>query len=278
MHLYAAAASPAGQRALELASEGPRTKGFMGYFAVTLMFLMLAGGVYLLLQSSFGPKVGYLMTGTAFFGCWLILSLLWLSGVPAVNLPFLPRWGIPDVARSTPQYTGPQGDESSWQLALPGGKHGSPEGATFSEVDPKNLTDQNLTEEVTAATTAAGQFITSYYASTTGADPALIAPNSVYVVTNTEVLRQDRRAQWVRLTTGPATPNAAASEETKALISKIQPVTMEMYFVEGDLANKTYYAVGIFTLLFVAHAVGLAMTEKRPATQPQGAPERLVTV
>jgi ribonuclease HI len=277
--VYAAAASPLGQRAMELASEGPRTKGPIAVFGVLLMFTMLAGGVFMLLQSSFGVKIGYLMTGTAFFGCWLVLSLLWLTGVPALPIPGLPRWGIPKMQRSTPQYTGPQGDESSWQLVDTASERrskGIPKSAELIEADPADLTDQNLTAELTAAVTAGTEGISKFYAEETGAEQALITPNSTYVVDKVEYVRRDKKAKWVRLTTAPATPNASASEETLALIEKIKPETFELYFVEGDLANQTYYAVGIFTLLFALHAGLLARTDRKPTPQPQGAPERLV--
>jgi hypothetical protein len=276
--VYAVAASPVGQLALELASEGPRTKGPIAVFGVLLMFTMLAGGVFMLLQSSFGVKVGYLMTGTAFFGCWLVLSLLWLTGVPGLPLPGLPRWGIPEIQRSTPQYTGPQGEESSWQLidTPEENKHAIPENAELIAADPKDLTDQNLTAEITAAQTAGAEGIAAFYAKATGTDAALILPDSTYVIEKTEFVRRDKKARWVRLSTAPAKPNASASPETLALIDKIEPTTFDLYFLEGDLANQTYYAVGIFTLLFVLHAGLLARTERKPTAQPQGAPERLV--
>lgn len=277
--VYAAAASPVGQLALELASEGPRTKGPIAVFGVILMFTMLCGGVFMLLQSSFGVKIGYLMTGTAFFGCWLVLALLWLSGVPGLPLPGLPNWGIPEIERSTPQYTGPQGDESVWELVDDEAERRDkaiPEDAELIEADPADLTDQNLTAELTAAVTAGGEGIAKHYAKETGVDAALITPNSTFVIAKVEYVRQDKKARWVRLSTAPATPNASASEETLDVIEKIKPATFELYFVEGDLANQTYYAVGIFTVLFVLHAGLLARTERKPTAQPEGAPERLV--
>ena len=279
--VYAAAASPVGQLALELASEGPRTKGPIAVFGVLLMFTMLGGGVFMLLQSSFGVKVGYLMTGTAFFGCWLVLSLLWLTGVPGLPLPgFLNDRGIPDIERSTLQYTGPQGDDESWHLvddkAEAAGK-GIPEDAELQEADPTQLTDQNLTADLTGAQTAGTEGIAKFYADEVGVDEALILPNSTYIIDKVEFVREDKQVRWVRLTTAPATPNASASQETRDIISKIKPQTFDVYYVEGDLANQTYLAVGIFLVLFIVHAGLLAATERKPAPTPQGAPERLVS-
>jgi hypothetical protein len=283
VNLYAAAATPAGDLALQLASEGPRTKGFMGYFAVTLMFLVLCGGVFMLLQSSFGAKVGYLMTGAAFFGSWLVLSLIWLTGVPGLPLPNVleDKLGIPDIEESTPKYTGPQGSESTWNLLeteQERSEQGIPEGVTPVAVDMANLTDQATAGEVQGAITAATEGIAEFYAEQAGVEQALVQPNSVYVIDRTEIVRQDRRTEWVRLTTKPAEPNASASEETKDAISKIQEATFVLRFQPGDLATPTYWAVAIFTLLFAGHVVGLALTDRKPAPTPQGAPERLITV
>ena len=111
--MYALAASRVGEAAAILASEGTKTKGPRAVFAVVLMFLLLCGGVWLLLQSNFGPKQAYLISGVAFFGCWFVLSVLWLTGVPGVPL----RWiGLTDIPRSTPQYYGPQGKLPTWQV------------------------------------------------------------------------------------------------------------------------------------------------------------------
>ena len=275
-HLYAAAASPMGQAALELASgEGPRTKGPKAVFAVALMFTILCGGVFMLLQSNFGPKVGYLITGTAFWGCWLVLSLLWLVGVPKLPMPF----GIPDVPRSTVKYTGPQGTDASWELLDSEEErrtHGVPEDRLVG-IDPANLTDQTTQADVTAATTAAAAGISAHYAKVASTDPGRILPNSVYVVEEVRIAREGRRTQWVRLTTKAATPNASADDETKALLAKIEPATFDLYFVKGDLANMTYMSIGLFTLLFGLHVAGLGLVEKRQRETPTGVPERLVT-
>lgn len=277
-HLYAAAASPMGQAALELASgEGPRTKGPKAVFAVALMFLILCGGVFMLLQSSFGPKLGYLITGTAFWGCWLVLSLLWLTGVPGLPMPF----GIPDVPESTVKYTGPQGTDASWELIDSDEErrsHAVPEGDRLFKVNAdNNITDQSTQEDVTAAKTAAAEGISAHYGRLASTDPSRILPNSVYVIDDVRVAREGRRVQWVRLTTKAATPNASADEETKALLGKIQPATFDLYFVKGDLAIPTYMSIGVFTLLFGLHVALLGWVDNRQRETPTGVPERLVT-
>jgi len=85
-----------------------RTCGPAGYFAVFLMFLVLCGGVWLLLQSSFGPLQAYLISSVAFWGSWLVLAIIWFTGVPGIPIDRLPgiEKGIP---ASTPRYYGPTG-------------------------------------------------------------------------------------------------------------------------------------------------------------------------
>ena len=275
-HVYAAAASPLGQAALELASEGPRTKGPKAVFAVALMFTILCGGVFMLLQSSFGPKVGYLVTGTSFWGCWLVLSIIWLVGVPNVPMPF----GIPDVPRSSARFTGPQGTESSWELVDTDEEkqeHVVPDDQLV-EIDKSSPIDQNLLSEVTAAETAAAEGISAHYAKLLSVEEAKIQPNSAYLVDKTAVFRKGGRVEFVRITTKQANATAATDPETKALILKIKPATFDLYFVAGNLAMPTYAAIVLFTVLFLLHLVLLGLSDSSRTQAPEGVPERLVTV
>lgn len=273
-HVYAAASTPLGQAALELASEGPRTKGGKAVFAVVLMFTILCGGVFMLLQSSFGPKVGYLITGTAFWGCWLVLGVIWLFGVPSVPMPF----GIPDVPRSSARYTGPQGTDSSWEMVDTDEEkqeHPVSEDALVT-IDKNSPIDQGLIAQVTAAETAAGEGIAAYYAKALSTEASRIQPNTVYLIDTSSAVLDGGRVKLVRFTTKPAVANASTSEETKALLAKVQPATFDLYFLEGDLATPTYLALGLFVLLFGVHVVLLGLADTSRAPVPEGVPERLV--
>jgi hypothetical protein len=265
--VYALAASPAGQAALRLAQEEQKTKGFRALFGVILMFGLLCGGVWLLLQSSFGPKQAYLITGTAFWGCWLVLSVLWLTGVPGLTI------GPMHIPRSTPQYYGPQGTESTWQVIdTTAEKAAHPVDASRLIEATPDITNQAFLTEKSAAETAATEVAPEQYAEELGVGKADVTVPGVVMVAKTEVIREGGRLTFARVTFGPAEPNATDSETTKALIAKIKPKSVDLYFKTGTLAQPTYYAIGLFTLLFLLHLVGLVAYELANASSPKVAP------
>lgn len=75
-------------------------EGMAAFIASIVLFV---GTIYLLLAAIFGPRMGYLVTATGFFGFWLLLSLLWAFGARD------PFFGI-----GTPPYLGPKGDLPTW--------------------------------------------------------------------------------------------------------------------------------------------------------------------
>jgi hypothetical protein len=273
-NVYALAASPVGRAAIVLAQEEHKTKGFRAVFGVVLMFGILCGGVWLLLQSSFGPKQAYLISGTAFWGCWLVLSIIWLTGVPGFGL-----LGIP---RSTPQYYGPQGSERRWVVADPDGP--AKIKAKYTAFEERNSdafftiddSDQNQADQQdkAAAESAAQELAPEVYAVDLGVGAADITIPGVVVVTATQLGKDGGEWRYARVTFGPATPNATDNEPTKALIARIKPKTFALYLDNGNLATPTYYAIGLFLLLFLAHTAALVKYELNRVPQPQGSPER----
>ncbi len=256
-YVYAAAASPLGRSALLLAEE-ERTKGPKAVFAVCLMFLMLCGGVWLLLQSNFGPLQGYLITGTAFFGCWFVLAVLWFTGVPGFSL------GPLKVPVSTPRFLGPQGSEAVWEvLDEPQEKTAHPLPADQLVTATPDIIDQNTASEVTAAQTAATEGLTEQYADELKVEKTEVASPTAWVVTKTEIVRKDRRVQFARVTAGPAKVTDATTPEQRAVIAKIKPKTVDLFFERGTLSTPTYYALGGSFLLFLLHAVGLGLVDIR---------------
>jgi hypothetical protein len=271
VHVYALTAHPLAQEAL-LASGEVKTKGFRAVFGTVLMFGILCGGVWLLLQSSFGPKQAYLISGTAFWGCWLVLSTIWLTGVP----------GIGPIPESTPKYYGPQGAEAHWVAVAESEEAGAKlaeftkEGSrgTFSTIDA-TVPSQSIQQDRAAAESAAQEVVPEAYAVELGVGAADIIVPTVVKITKTELGIEDGEVRFARVTFGPAEPNPTDTASTKALIERIEPKTVEMYLDPGSLATPTYISIVLFLVLFLAHALALARYEMNRVPQPQGAPERV---
>jgi hypothetical protein len=271
VHVYALTAHPLAQQALQLAQEEHKTKGFRAVFGVILMFGILCGGVWMLLQSSFGPKQAYLISGTAFWGCWLVLSTIWLTGVP----------GIGPVPESTPKYYGPQGAEAHWvpvaesedvQQKLK--EFTASGGGSFSTIDA-SVPSQKIQQDRAAAESAAQEAVPEEYAVELGVGAADIIVPTVVRITKTELGIEDGKVRFARVTFGPAEPNGTDTAANKALIERIEPHTVEMYLDPGSLARPTYLAILLFLVLFLLHAFALARYEMNRIPQPQGAPERV---
>jgi hypothetical protein len=56
-----------------------------GIAVVLTAFVFLPGSVYMLLAANFGALKGYLIAATAFFGFLLLLSAVWLFGLPGTT-------------------------------------------------------------------------------------------------------------------------------------------------------------------------------------------------
>ena len=272
MHVYALTAHPLAQNAL-LASGEVKTKGFRAVFGVVLMFLLLCGGVWMLLQSSFGPKQAYLISSTAFWGSWLVLSTIWLTGVPGI-----PLLGIP---RSTPQYYGPQGIDAHWvpvaeseDLRKKLDEFTRSGRGTFSTID-ETVPNQEIQQDRAAAESAAQEAVPEAYAVELGVGAADVVVPTVVKITKTELGISEGEVRFARVTFGPAEPNATDTAATKELIERIEPKTVEMYLDPGSLAQPTYLSIALFLGLFLLHAIGLARYEMNRTPQPQGSPERV---
>lgn len=273
-NVYALAAHPLGQRVLQLAQEEHKTKGFRAVFGVVLMFGILCGGIWMLLQSSFGPKQAYLISGTAFWGCWFVLSIIWLTGVPGI-----PLLGIP---RSTPQYYGPQGAEARWVVADVEHPEASKKFATFEQQSPSSfitiedsVPDQATQQDKAAAEAAAQEVAPELYATDLGVGAADITIPGVLQIGEVQLARSGGANRYARVTFSAAEPNATDNEPTKALIAKIKPKTVDLWLDRGSLATPTYYSILLFLVLFGGHALLLARYELNRVPQPQGAPERI---
>lgn len=274
-NVYALSANPVARDVLQMAQEGEKTKGAIAVFGTLLMFLLLCGGVWMLLQSSFGPMQAYLVSSVAFWGSWLVLSTIWLTGVPGI-----PVLGIPE---STPKYYGPQGALERWEVASPTGPAKlQEEFAAFEQSDEGKDAFITIDESAASAATdkasaeaAATQVIGEAYAVELGAGAGDITVPTVIEVKETRLARDGGRFKYAQVTFGPAAATAADNEPTKELKAAIKPKTVNLVLNTGSLATPTYVSLALFTVLFLAHLALLVRYELNRIPQPQGTPERV---
>jgi hypothetical protein len=262
-----------------LAQEEIRTKGFRAVFGVILMFVILCGGVWMLLQSSFGPKQAYLISSVAFWGSWLVLALIWWMGVPGLTL------GPIKIPRSTPQWYGPQGIAEHWVVAGPVGEEKAREKyekfvadesnqRAFTFIDDSVRDDDTKSKAASAAATAQ-EVAPEAYAVALGVGAADITIPGVARLTRIELAKEDGDVRYARVTFDAAEPAATDSAGTKALIERIEPMTFTLWFDPGNLAEPTYWSLLLFFVLTAGHTVALVRYELNRVPQPQGAPERV---
>lgn len=239
-----------------------KTCGPVAVFGVVLMFGMLAGGVFLLLQSNFGVLQGYLISATAFWASWFVLAIIWFTGVPGIPLSSIP--GInKDIPRSTPRYYGPQGSLPTWIPATPADDArlaDSPEFIPAAGTQKKS--DQ---EHLKSAETAAADVISAKYAAEFGTDKTKVTvPGTVLVDEDaTQIIRSGGSIKYIKFTTKAATAGPTATEEERALIQKVKPETFLFKLKSGTQAVQTYIAVPLMFVLFLVHLLGLMWYERR---------------
>ena len=258
----------------QLAAEGAdvagkcdgRTCGGVGVFAVVLMFALLTGGVFMLLQSSFGVLQGYLIAGTAFWASWFVLAIIWFTGVPGVPIDALPliSKGIP---QSTPRFTGPQGRLPSW-----GPVGAADEAAVAARTDFVPAAGTSRASDIDAlkaAETAAAATISERYATELGVDKATVTvPGTVLVDETATQLVRSNGVKYIKFTTKAAVAGDTALPEEKALITKIKPATFVFQLDKGTEAVSTYIALPSTFLLFVGHLFGLMWYERKHKPVP----------
>jgi hypothetical protein len=133
-----------------------------GLLVVVTAFVLLPGSVYMLLASNFGALKGYLIAGTAFFGFLVMLSAVWLFGIPGTTpltgpkgtQPTFKFFTIDDPAAGTydsvRDFQGGAGD--GWQEAPAGEvEEGSAEATLKADLDVARQTAvQDLIDETNA--------------------------------------------------------------------------------------------------------------------------------
>ncbi|MGH2683255.1 MAG: hypothetical protein ACRDIX_08490 [Actinomycetota bacterium] len=115
-----------------------------GALTVLAAAVLFFGSVFLLLAAVFGPRMGYLVGATSLFGFMLILSVIWVFGVPG----------------STPPFRGPRGEAPAWVVVAQGPTLSS-EQVPVQEYPrgPWREPGRSLTPEVEPATLAFQEFL-----------------------------------------------------------------------------------------------------------------------
>ena len=133
-----------------------------GLLVVVIGFVFLPGSVFMLLASNFGALRGYLIAGTCFFGFLVMLSAVWLFGIPGTTpltgpkgtQPTFKFFTLDDPAASTydsvRDFQGGAGN--GWQPAPEGDlPEGSPEAELKADLDTARQTAvQDLIDETNA--------------------------------------------------------------------------------------------------------------------------------
>jgi hypothetical protein len=133
-----------------------------GFVVVVIAFVFLPGSVFMLLASNFGALKGYLIAGTAFFGFLIMLSAVWLFGIPGTTpltgpkgtQPTFKFFTLDDPAASTydsvRDFQGGAGN--GWQPAPEGEvEEGSAEATLKADLDTARQTAvQDLIDETNA--------------------------------------------------------------------------------------------------------------------------------
>ena len=224
-----------------------------GLLVVLTAFVFLPGSVFMLLASNFGALKGYLIAATAFFGFLVMLSAVWLFGIPGTTpltgpkgtQPTFKFFTLSDPAAATydsvRDFQGGAGNE--WQPAPEGQpEEGSPEAALKADLD-------------TARQEAVSQLIEETNANVEDSSEELDVTNldakTFYTIQNgTEV---------AAIVISPKDPPAGSGLQRP----DFSPVTTFAYRDPGNPSLPSILFLIGSSVLFVAHMLLLGVVERR---------------
>jgi hypothetical protein len=128
-----------------------------GLLVVVTAFVFLPGSVYMLLASNFGALKGYLIAGTAFFGFLVMLSAVWLFGIPGTT----PLTGPKGTQPTFKQFTINDPEASTYDSVrdFQGGAGNGWQAAPAGEVEPGSADETLKADLDVARQTAVGDLI-----------------------------------------------------------------------------------------------------------------------
>ena len=224
-----------------------------GIAVVVTAFIFLPGSVYMLLASNFGALKGYLIAGTAFFGFLVMLSAVWLFGIPGTTpltgpkgtQPSFKSFTLNDPAAATYDSARDfQGDAGNgWQPAPTGDlEEGTPEAALKADLD-------------TARQSAVSDLIEKTNADVKDSSEELDVTN---VNAETFYTIQDG-TEVAAIVISPKTPPAGSGLKRP----DFAPVTTFAYRDPGNPYLPSIIFLIASSVLFVVHMLLLGVAERR---------------
>jgi hypothetical protein len=224
-----------------------------GIAVVVTAFVLLPGSVYMLLASNFGALKGYLIAGTAFFGFLMMLSAVWMFGIPG-----------------TTPLTGPKGTQPSFKFFT----LNDPAAATYDSVhdfqggagggwqpEPTGDFEEGSAEATlkadldTARQTAVSDLIEKTNANVKESSEELDVTN---LEAKTYYTIQDG-TEVAAIVISPKTPPAGSGLQRP----DISPVTRFAYRDPGNPSLPSILFLIGSSVLFVAHMLLLGVAERR---------------
>ena len=229
-----------------------------GLLVVLTGFIFLPGSVWMLLAANFGALKGYLIAATAFFGFLVMLSAVWLFGIPGTTPLTGPKGTQPTFKFFT--LDDPQAGAYDSVRDFQGGAGGEWREAPAGEPEEGSAEATLKADLDTARQTAVSDLIEEHNKdvedSSEELDVTNLDPKTYYTIQDgTEV---------AAIVISPKTPPAGSGLQRP----DISPVTRFAYRDPGNPSLPSILFLIGSSVLFAVHTLLLGVTERR---RPLGA-------
>jgi hypothetical protein len=224
-----------------------------GIAVVLTAFVLLPGSVYMLLASNFGALKGYLIAATAFFGFMVMLSAVWLFGLPGTTPLTGPKGTQPTFKSFTLEdpVAATYDSVRAFQGGAGNGWQPAPEGE-FEEGTPEAVLSADLD---TARQTAVSDLIEETNADVEDSSEELDTTN-----VQAEVFYAIQEGTEVAaVVISPATPPEGSGLQRP----DFEPVTAFAYRDPGNPSLPSVLFLIGSLVLFVVHLLLLGLAERR---------------
>jgi hypothetical protein len=224
-----------------------------GIAVVVTAFIFLPGSVYMLLASNFGALKGYLIAATAFFGFLVMLSAVWLFGIPGTTALTGPKGTQPTFKFFTLEDEAAATYDSvrDFQGGAGGGWQAAPEG----EVEEGSAEATLKADLDTARQTAVSDLIEKTNAKVEDSSEELDVIN---LDAKTFYTIQDG-TEVAAIVISPKTPPAGSGLKRP----DFAPVTAFAYRDPGNPYLPSIIFLVASAILFLVHMVLLGVAERR---------------
>ena len=225
-----------------------------GIAVVVTAFIFLPGSVYMLLASNFGALKGYLIAATAFFGFLVMLSAVWLFGIPGTT----PLTGPKGTAPTFKFFTLEDPAAATYDSVrdFQGGAGNGWEEAPTAETAEEGSAEATLRADLdTARQTAVSDLIEETNADVEDSSEELDVIN---VDAKTFYTIQDG-TEVAAIVISPKTPPAGSGLKRP----DFAPVTAFAYRDPGNPYLPSIIFLVASTILFLVHMVLLGVAERR---------------